>query len=42
MIQKYIKISISSPEKILKWSERNLPNGKLVGKITKSQRYKIT
>lgn len=41
MIQKYIKITISSPEKILKWSERNLPNGKRIGQITKSKRIKF-
>lgn len=38
MIEKYIKINISSPEKILKWGERKLPNGKLIGKVTKSNR----
>lgn len=36
MIKKYFKINIASPKKILKWSERSLPNGTLVGKITKA------
>lgn len=37
-VKKYIKINIASPKKILKWTERSLPNGELIGKITKSQR----
>nr|YP_009540853.1 RNA polymerase beta' subunit [Phacus inflexus]AYQ93291.1 RNA polymerase beta' subunit [Phacus inflexus] len=36
MIKKYFQINLASPKKILKWSERSLPNGELVGKITKS------
>lgn len=36
MIKKYFQIKLASPEKILKWGERSLPNGELVGKITKS------
>lgn len=39
MKKKYIKISIASPKKILFWSERNLPNGNLVGKINKPLRH---
>lgn len=35
MIKEFLKINLASPEKILKWTERLLPNGKLVGKITK-------
>lgn len=38
MIKKYFKINLASPKKILKWSERSLPNGELVGKITTSVR----
>nr|YP_010700365.1 RNA polymerase subunit beta' [Flexiglena variabilis]WCH63513.1 RNA polymerase subunit beta' [Flexiglena variabilis] len=38
MIKKYIKISLASPRKILKWSERSLPNRKLIGKVTKPER----
>jgi hypothetical protein len=30
----YIKMNIASPKKILSWTERALPNGKLVGKVT--------
>lgn len=36
MERKYIKINIASPKKILFWTERNLPNGNLIGKINKS------
>jgi hypothetical protein len=36
MVEKYIKINLASPKQILKWSERSLPNGQLIGKITKS------
>lgn len=39
MLQKYIKINIASPSKILKWTERNLPNKELIGEITNSIRY---
>ena len=35
MIKEFLKINLASPEKILKWTERLLPTGKLVGKITK-------
>lgn len=34
-MEKYIKISLASPKTILKWSERSLPNGELVGRITR-------
>lgn len=30
----FIKINIASPKKILSWTERSLPNGKMVGKVT--------
>lgn len=30
-----IKINIASPKQILNWSERALPNGQLLGEITK-------
>lgn len=39
MIREYFQIKITSPEKILTWTERLLPNGKLVGEITKSVSY---
>jgi DNA-directed RNA polymerase subunit beta' len=35
MITKYIKIKLVSPQKILTWGERNLPNGKLIGEVKK-------
>lgn len=35
-MKEYIKINIASPQKILKWTERLLPNGKLIGEIQKS------
>nr|YP_009538654.1 RNA polymerase beta' subunit [Phacus pleuronectes]AYQ93660.1 RNA polymerase beta' subunit [Phacus pleuronectes] len=40
-IKKYIKINLASPKKILKWSERSLPNGELLGKVTKSETVDI-
>nr|UNJ16422.1 RNA polymerase beta' subunit [Boldiaceae sp.] len=33
----YIKISLASPEKIRQWGERTLPNGQVVGEITKPE-----
>ena len=38
----YIKINIASPKKILEWTERALPSGKLIGEITKSTGFKIS
>lgn len=38
MIREYVKIKIASPQKILSWTERMLPNGKLIGEITNSVR----
>lgn len=35
-MKEYIKINLASPQKILKWTERLLPSGKLVGELTKS------
>lgn len=40
MIKKYIKVNVASPKKILKWTERSLPNGEEVGKITKAKRFR--
>lgn len=34
----FIKINIASPTKILEWTERALPNGELIGEITKPLR----
>ncbi len=33
----YVKISIASPERIRQWGERTLPNGQLVGEVTKPE-----
>nr|YP_010330241.1 RNA polymerase beta' subunit [Porphyridium aerugineum]UNJ17957.1 RNA polymerase beta' subunit [Porphyridium aerugineum] len=33
----YIKISLASPKKIKQWGERTLPNGQIVGEVTKSE-----
>lgn len=39
-MKEYIKITIASPKKVLEWTERALPDGKLLGEITKSTRFK--
>jgi DNA-directed RNA polymerase subunit beta' len=31
----YFRIGLASPEQILRWAERKLPNGELVGRVTK-------
>jgi DNA-directed RNA polymerase subunit beta' len=33
----YVKISIASPERIRQWGERTLPNGQIVGEVTKPE-----
>nr|YP_009397847.1 RNA polymerase b'-subunit [Sonderella linearis]ARW67033.1 RNA polymerase b'-subunit [Sonderella linearis] len=33
----YVKISLASPNKIRSWGERTLPNGQIVGEITKPE-----
>lgn len=33
----YVRISIASPEKIRGWGERTLPNGQIVGEVTKPE-----
>nr|YP_009399714.1 RNA polymerase b'-subunit [Digenea simplex]ARW69533.1 RNA polymerase b'-subunit [Digenea simplex] len=33
----YVKITLASPEKIRSWGERTLPNGQIVGEITKPE-----
>ena len=33
----YIKINLASPQRIKKWGERALPNGQIVGEITKPE-----
>jgi DNA-directed RNA polymerase subunit beta' len=33
----YVKIGIASPERIRRWGERTLPNGQVVGEVTKPE-----
>nr|QCI04163.1 RNA polymerase b'-subunit [Anotrichium furcellatum] len=33
----YVRISIASPDKIRSWGERTLPNGQIVGEVTKPE-----
>ena len=33
----YVKINLASPDKIRQWGERTLPNGQIVGEVTKSE-----
>jgi DNA-directed RNA polymerase subunit beta' len=33
----YVKIGIASPDRIRQWGERSLPNGQLVGEVTKPE-----
>nr|YP_009243860.1 RNA polymerase beta' subunit [Sporolithon durum]AMK96102.1 RNA polymerase beta' subunit [Sporolithon durum] len=33
----YVKISLASPEKIRSWGERVLPNGQIIGEVTKPE-----
>lgn len=33
----YVKINLASPERIRKWGERALPNGQIVGEVTKPE-----
>ncbi|ERN39850.1 DNA-directed RNA polymerase, gamma subunit [Rubidibacter lacunae KORDI 51-2] len=33
----YVKINIASPERIQEWGERTLPNGRVVGEVTKPE-----
>ncbi|MEM9216792.1 MAG: DNA-directed RNA polymerase subunit gamma [Cyanobacteria bacterium P01_F01_bin.150] len=33
----YVKISLASPERIRQWGERTLPNGQVVGEVTKPE-----
>lgn len=40
-MKEYIKIKIASPLKILHWTERLLPDGKLIGEIKKSKSINI-
>ena len=33
----YVKISIASPQRIMDWGQRTLPNGQVVGEVTKPE-----
>ncbi|MHC5724076.1 MAG: DNA-directed RNA polymerase subunit gamma, partial [Nostoc sp.] len=33
----YVKIGLASPERIRQWGERTLPNGQVVGEVTKPE-----
>lgn len=35
-MKEYIKINIASPQKVLQWTERALPNGELIGEVKKA------
>lgn len=39
-MRSFIKIKIASPQKILSWTERALPNGDLVGEVNKPMQIK--
>lgn len=36
----FVKINIAAPRKIINWVERILPNGQLLGEITKPVSFK--
>ena len=33
----YIKITLASPARIKEWSQRLLPNGQIIGEVTKAE-----
>nr|AUG32244.1 DNA-directed RNA polymerase gamma chain [Paulinella longichromatophora] len=33
----YVKITLASPERIMQWGQRTLPNGQIVGEVTKPE-----
>ena len=33
----YIKINLASPDRITKWGQRKLPNGEIIGEVTKPE-----
>ena len=39
-MRNFIKIKIASPQKILSWTERPLPNGELIGEIKRPMKFK--
>lgn len=38
-MKSFIKINIASPQKILSWTERPLPNGELIGEVKKPMKF---
>ena len=30
----YVKITLASPERVMEWGQRTLPNGQVVGEVT--------
>jgi DNA-directed RNA polymerase subunit beta' len=39
--KEFIKIKIASPQKVLSWTERLLPDGKLIGEVTRPLKINI-
>ena len=33
----YVKIKLASPERVMEWGQRTLPNGQVVGEVTKPE-----
>ena len=33
----YVKITLASPERVMEWGQRTLPNGQVVGEVTKPE-----
>ena len=31
----YVKITLASPDRVMEWGQRTLPNGQVVGEVTK-------
>lgn len=38
-MENYLQINLASYKQILKWAERKLPNGELIGKVENSIRF---
>ena len=35
----YVKITLASPERVMEWGQRTLPNGQVVGEVTNCLLY---
>ena len=33
----YVKITLASPDRVMEWGQRTLPNGQVVGEVTKPE-----